>query len=484
VEIMPPIQPAAIESRLGTAPWCRLLDAIVSELNPRQGPPVPVEMSVRIVRLGETTYTVAVVRDITDRLAAERALLESEEQYRTLFETANDAIFVVSDGSIADVNHKAVELFRRSREELVGTRPFQLSPERQPDGRPSETACKGYFSTAMQGEPQVFEWTYALPDGRMDAEVSLSRFESAGGAHVLAVVRDITERKRAQQQLADMNRRLESLVRERTKDLERKADELAQANERLRELDDMKSAFLSSVSHELRTPLTSVRGFARLISKDFRRHFESLTAGDGEDDERARKAERILANLDIIEHEGDRLTRLINDVLDVSKIESGRIVWQDQPLDVDSLVRDAAKAVSGLFAPKPGVRLEVDVAQDIPPLVADPDRIHQVLINLLSNAAKFTPQGTVRMSAEALPGGILKVSVADPGVGIAPEDQERVFEKFHQVEGAQDRLSTKNEGTGLGLTICRQIVEHYNGSIWVESAPDKGSTFTFHIPLR
>ena len=292
------------------------------------------------------------------------------------------------------------------------------------------------------------------------------------------IISNALERKRAAEELTGLNRRLEKLVDVRTRDLFIKAQELEVANKRLRELDEMKSAFLSSVSHELRTPLTSVLGFAKLILKEFTNSFLPTARGDKKLEA---KAERIRSNLDIIAHEGERLTRLINDVLDLSKIESGRMEWRDGDIEFGLVVQDAARAVSGHFALKPGVRLLVDVAKDLPRVRIDPDRLTQVIINLLNNSIKFTHHGVVALRVSSPIAARVEVRVEDTGQGIPASDIERIFEKFHQVTH-EDTLRDKPHGSGLGLAICRQIVEHYGGRIYASSEQGKGSVFTFDLP--
>ncbi len=202
----------------------------------------------------------------------------------------------------------------------------------------------------------------------------------------------LAERERAEKRLAEVNLHLEQLVAERAGALADKALELERANARLLELDRLKSAFLAAVSHELRTPLTSVLGFAKLIRKDFTRAFEPLAV----DRIRQRKAERITSNLDVILQEGHRLTRLINDVLDLAKIEDGRVVWRNTRVSPVALVDRAAQAVRDELAAKPQVRLVTDLPADLPDIVVDPDQLQQVLHNLLDNAVKFTDTGEVR----------------------------------------------------------------------------------------
>lgn len=279
--------------------------------------------------------------------------------------------------------------------------------------------------------------------------------------------------------LAFFNRRLQIQVQRRTEALTAKAHELEEANLRLTELDRVKSALLSSVSHELRTPLTAVLGFAKLISKEFSTSFAPLVS---DNPELERKRQRIAKNLNVIEVEGERLTRLISDVLDLSKIESGKATWRDRDIDLKELIRNSAAVVQELFAQKPGTTFVVNVQEDLPSIHADPDRIIQVLINLLNNAVKFTPQGIVELSAVVNGDGWVRLTVSDTGIGVAEEDIKDIFNMFHQVRRG-DTIKLASEGAGLGLAISKEIVEHYGGSIMLESKVGEGSRFTVSLPV-
>lgn len=242
------------------------------------------------------------------------------------------------------------------------------------------------------------------------------------------------------------------------------------------EADRSKSDFLSSVSHELRTPLTSVMGFAKIIERELERGiFPNLQT----DDRKTKRAVRgIREDLSIIIDEGQRLTTLINNVLDLAKIEAGKIEWDIQPISIQDVIQWAASATDALFEQK-DVSLIVDIPDSLPQVNADQDKLIQVVINLISNAVKFTDDGTVTCRATIADENI-QVSVIDTGCGIAKEDQPKVFEKFKQVG---DTLTDKPQGTGLGLPICKEIIVHHEGRIWVESELGKGSTFIFTLPI-
>jgi Na+/proline symporter/nitrogen-specific signal transduction histidine kinase len=251
-------------------------------------------------------------------------------------------------------------------------------------------------------------------------------------------------------------------LEQKSRELEAAYAELRSANERLTELDRMKDDFVSHVSHELRTPLTSIRSLSEILH-------------DNPDLDVAARGKF----LSVIIQEAERLTRLINQVLDLAKMEAGRAEWQMAEVDPREAVEHAASATAQLFEDE-RVKLEVHVADDVPKVLADRDRLVQVLINLLSNAAKFCEPGVGRVwvSVQAQPGA-LRIDVRDNGPGLSEKDQEIAFEKFRQVG---DTLTDKPRGTGLGLPISREIIQHFGGRLWVESVLGRGATFSFVIP--
>ncbi|MFN3075804.1 MAG: ATP-binding protein [Alphaproteobacteria bacterium] len=244
--------------------------------------------------------------------------------------------------------------------------------------------------------------------------------------------------------------------------LERATIELRQANRRLKELDSMKDEFLSSVTHELRTPLTSIRSFSEILQ-------------DNPSLELSRRSEF----LGIIIKESERLARLINQVLDLARIESGRMVWREQVVRMGDVVREAAASMRGVLAER-RILLDLSIPEDVAPVWGDHDALMQVVLNLLSNAARFAVHDTGRIEVRVWnEAETLCVSVADNGPGIPEEDQEIIFQKFRQARNATGGTG----GTGLGLAICRRIIDHLQGNIWVESKPGHGATFVFRIPV-
>jgi signal transduction histidine kinase len=259
--------------------------------------------------------------------------------------------------------------------------------------------------------------------------------------------------------LALENASLYRAVATRTHDLQRAYTDLAIAHQELLSVDEMKTDFVASVSHEFRTPLSSISAFSELL----------MTYDDP-------AVQREF--LHIINSEAERLTRLVDDVLDIAKIESGHMDWQMALLSVAELVQENVRTFAPLAA-KNGIEFRCSAEQDLPPVFGDRDRLREVISNLLNNALKFTPGGRITLEAQR-DGGVIIVSVTDTGIGIDPADQERIFEKFQQVGPV---LTGKPRGTGLGLAICREIVAHHGGQLWVRSALGAGSTFSFCLPV-
>jgi len=279
------------------------------------------------------------------------------------------------------------------------------------------------------------------------------------------------------------NRELEARVATRTAQLADATEEAVAARAAAEAASATKSTFLASVSHELRTPLTSVVGFTRLVRKRFEEivtpALAGLPGGGVAGDPKLERAVRQIGdNLAIMAAEGERLTAMINDVLDLQKIEAGRMEFRHDPVDPVAVVDQALAATSALFATT-GLAVVRDIPETAPPVLGDHHRLIQVVINLLSNAVKFTAAGSVTVRVRTA-GEEIVVSVTDTGTGIAAADQVRVFEAFAQ---AGDTLTDKPRGTGLGLPISREIVEEHGGRLWLESEVGRGSTFAFALPV-
>jgi PAS domain S-box-containing protein len=373
-------------------------------------------------------------------------LKRAEELFTNMANSSPIGIYIIQDGKIRYTNPKLQEVTGYSEDELVGMDSLALVlPEYRNIAR--ENAVK-----MLKGERSApYEFRAANKAGEARWILStIAPIYHQGKQAALGNYMDITERKLMEQQI------------------KQQMEELQEAYQKLKELDKLKDSFLSTVSHELRTPLTSIKSFSEILLNY--------------DEDRETQKEF----LNIINQESDRLTRLINDFLDLSKIEAGRVQWETAEMSLPEAIKTALNATQALSIQ---MKLKVDTTldPDLPTVWCDKDRLVQVVTNLLSNAIKFTPEGgTIQVKAQMLNGkepeadsGMVRVSVTDSGIGIAPKDHESIFEKFRQVG---DTLSGKPKGTGLGLPICKEIVEHYGGRLWVESELGKGSTFSFTVP--
>ena len=308
------------------------------------------------------------------------------------------------------------------------------------------------------------------PDARLVQYVEAQLAGAVGSASARVLVASVSDEEALSQgdvlamleeasQLRSYSRALET----KSLSLEHATSELRSANEQLKSLDRLKDDFMSSVTHELRTPLTSIRALAEILQDD------------AEMDEAQRQ--RFIG---IIVAETERLTRLVNQVLDMAKIESGHVDWQLTDIDVRGLLETAVAATGALLQER-GAQLQLDVPDDLPPLHADPDRLLQVALNLLSNAAKFLPAvgGHVRVWARGDAQG-LTVCVQDNGLGVPAGHENLIFERFHQASEPKPGA----QGTGLGLPISRHILAHFGGRIWLEPNAQPGACFCFWLPWQ
>jgi Na+/proline symporter/nitrogen-specific signal transduction histidine kinase len=311
---------------------------------------------------------------------------------------------------------------------------------------------------ALQADPNLVHFVEMQLAGAIGAASAHIMVASAVKEEALSV-EEVREMLDEASQVIVYSHRLEQKSRE----LERATGELREANERLKELDRLKDDFVATVSHELRTPLTSIRTFSQILRDN----------PDLDPAERARQ-------LGIVIKESERLTRLINQILDVSKLESGNVEWRPGPVDMKEIVEDTVAAMSEL-ARERSVELRTRIPARIPTVTADLDRIVQVMLNLLSNAVKYSEAGRGRVEvALSQAQDMVRVDVRDNGPGIAAGDQEAIFERFRQ---AGEPQSGRPHGTGLGLHICKRIVERLGGRIWVASGRSGETCFSFTLPL-
>jgi len=374
-------------------------------------------------------------------------------------ETSQAALFVDVFRRTEGLERSRFWRGRASVEDLLALTGRFLGPERAREGFLAHARRRGLASLdELPADADLVHFAETLLAGAVGGASARVMVSSAVQEEppTLDEVMDILDEA---SQVRAYSRELEQKSRE----LEAATAELRAANLQLQELDRMKDEFMSTVTHELRTPLTSIRSFSEILL----------------DDPALDVAERRRF-LGIIVKEAQRLSRLINQVLDMARIESGSAEWHAALVDVPEVVSEAAESTSQLFR-EGGVSLSVSTAGDVPPVRADRDRLMQVVINLLSNAVKFSPRGTGRVEVRiSAAGDAVRVDVKDNGPGIAPADQDTIFEKFRQ---ASDTLTGKPTGSGLGLPISRRIVERFGGRLWVESVRGQGATFSFVLPL-
>jgi PAS domain S-box-containing protein len=407
-------------------------------------------------RSGRLVWGLSLALDITARHEMEEALRASEEKYRSIFESAPVGIFR-SDlaGRLISANPRSAKLYQYgSPEELMNSvtdtaQDLFVHPEMRHEMVRRALESDGFVQCEVE---------YRRRDGSsFPANLYVRALRDGGGGTILeGFVEDITERKQAEEALREARNVLERRVEERTA-------ELSAANERLTELDRLKSQFLASMSHELRTPLNSIIGFTSLLRR-------GLT-GPVNDEQ--------VKQLGIVHSSAAHLLGLINDLLDVSRIEAGRAELQHEPYDFVEVVNEVALILQPM-ADRKGLKVIVDLAQPEIPMRGDRKRAFQVLLNLVNNALKFTEQGSVQIAA-AGSGGMLRVEVSDTGIGIKPEQLEMLFEAFRQVDGSAKRVY---EGTGLGLYLCRKLLTLMGGEIHAESIYRKGSRFLYSMPLE
>ncbi len=379
-----------------------------------------------------------------------------EQRFREILEAAPDAILQVdAQGRIILLNRVAEDMFGYTREELLEQPVEVLIPE---ELRGRHDAHRAHYHknpmTRAMGSGLMLEGV--RKDGsRFPVEISLSPSQSSEGFRVTAIIRDTTERRMAED-------RLRRIQEEYTQRLAETNAELEMTNRELERANRLKTEFLASMSHELRTPLHTIIGFSELLAEELEGPLND-------------KQRRFVQH---VHKDSLHLLELINDILDISKIEAGRLELRREAFDFASLVAESLASVRALAEAK-SQRLEAQL--DVPTAVdADRLRIKQVLVNLLSNAIKFTPEGgRIRVEAN-VQDSFVAISVSDDGIGIPAEEQEFIFDKFHQVGATTKGV---REGTGLGLAITKRLVEEHGGTIRVKSQLQKGSTFVITLPV-
>ncbi len=440
-------------------------DYVIKENLTRLGPAVKSAMEKKRIR--------------EEKERAEEALQKSEEKYRNLFEDSRDPVYISSrEGKIVDVNQSFLDLFGYTREEIMKLNIKDTYVDLDERFRfQKEIEQKGFirkFEVKLRKKDRTEVHCMISASVRWADDGSILGYQG--------IIHDITERKRAEKALKKAHDDLERKVIERT-------EELRIAKEAAETANQAKSDFLANMSHELRTPLNAIIGFSEVLRDQY---FGNINE---------KQADYIN---DILES-GKHLLSLINDILDLSKIEADKVEFEPSKVNIKELLEDSLIMVKEKCM-KHGIDLSTNIAQDLEDLeiTADKRKLKQVMFNLLSNAAKFTTHGgEIRVTADLISEfGVriselkgeekqsaiqnrkskIEISVADSGIGISPEDQENIFHEFYQVKG---NIKDKTPGTGLGLSLTKSLVEMHKGRIWVESEGEgKGSTFTFVIPIE
>ena len=392
------------------------------------------------------------VEDETARHNTEEALRASEERFRELFENANDVIFVHDlKGKIQEVNRATEYLTGYSRTEVLGKNIDQLIA---PEAR--HLALDIVRAHLGGSAPQHYELPIISKSGNLRfLEVSTRMMYRRGHPIALqGIGRDITERKHAQQ------RQLES-----SRELQMKNEELSTALRLAREATQLKEQFLANTSHELRTPMNGIMGMINLLKSTELTHDQKDYA-------------------DTVSQCANDLLTIINDLLDLSQIEAQRLALDEEPFDLHESLNKVVKLL-GVRAASKDLELSYSIDEKLPQyLIGDSVRFRQILTNLIANAVKFTLRGGVKVRLQLVGASsmTLRCDVVDSGIGVAPAVQQRIFEAFFQADGTTRR---QFGGTGLGLTICRQLVELMGGHIGMHNnTPLPGATFWFELPLR
>lgn len=382
--------------------------------------------------------------------------IEPYLRFRNLLEAAPDGILEAeADGTIVLLNAAAEKMFGYAREELLGQLVEVLVPAAL---RKRHTEQREQYDAHPSTRPMGIglELSAVRKDGtQFPVEISLSPTRSIHGNRVIAVVRDITQRKEAEARINAMNQQFAMELAAKNEQLEIRNREVERANR-------LKGEFLASMTHELRTPLHTIIGFADLLAEELK---GPLNADQ----------QRFVGH---IQRDSRHLLELINDILDVSKVEAGRLDLHREVFRAADAIRQTLAGLKPLANNK--ALTFIDHLDDQLTISADPLRFKQIIYNLVSNAIKFTPEGgLITVECSTTPEGGF-VAVTDTGIGIPESEHEAIFDKFFQLSSTTRGV---REGTGLGLAITKELIEMHGGRIWVESKPGQGSRFQFIVPL-
>jgi PAS domain S-box-containing protein len=426
----------------------------------KDGSEVDIEISLSRMRTESRFLFVSALRDVSDNKQIELDLRESEATFRKLFEGSSDAnLLIDGTGVFVECNQAALDLLKVKREQFLLLPPAQISPEFQLDGRRSAELAPEMIARAYRKGVHRFDWIHVNAEGgEFIVEVSLMPVAIKGQTMLHTTWRDITERKRMEQALKDQKDHLEDLVEQRT-------IELSQALEVAKLADQAKSDFLANMSHELRTPLSAVIGMA------------GLARGCCTDPKQRDYLDKISVS-------GKHLSRIINDLLDLSKITAGYLAFENITFSLRGLLARCNSVVASRMTEN-GLELVETIDAAVPDVLrGDPSRIEQIILNLVGNAIKFTSAGRVEvrvgLRASEADRVCMTIAVEDTGIGMGPEALERLFKPFSQ---GNEAVSRQYGGTGLGLTISKRLANMMGGDISVTSCEGSGSTFSAQLWL-
>jgi len=411
---------------------------------------------------GNVIGILGIFSDITERKQAQEALRKAEEDWRNSFNSLEDVMIIIDkDYNIENINDCGLALLEKSREEVIGRKCYQVIDDR--DSPPEECPCKLALKTKQVESVDLYEERF----GKYFSIKSSPIFDEKGEiVKFVDLRRDITERKRVERELQEKNEQLDAQNEElqsQSEELMSQQQELMEKTREVEKANRLKSDFLANMSHELRTPLNVIIGFSELMTDEV----------PGKINKEQRQC------LSDVLNSSKHLLNLINDVLDLSKIESGKVELKLENVTLTEIIESVTRTMVPILRLRKQ-SLDIEIEERFPLVYADEGKLGQVLLNLVDNATKFTPDGGKLKIEAARDGDWCQVSVIDNGTGIKKEDQERIFEPFTQI----DVLPGENrEGTGLGLALTKQLVEMCGGKIWVESEYEKGSRFIFTVPL-
>lgn len=435
----------------------------------RDGNTFPMHLSVSEIQWGDNLHFMGTVRDVTIQKQMQEARSQSEFRYGAILETAVDAVVTIDKkGIIKSFNPAAQRMFGYRGGEVVGENVSILMPS--PYREAHDGYLKHYLDTGMKKVIGLGREAVAQRKDGSTFSIELSVSEVALGDRRLftGIVRNISDRKLAEARIQDYVHQLEDAqqtLEAQARLLEDHAVSLSEAKELAETANQAKSSFLANMSHEIRTPMTSILGYAELMR------------------EQSEDAETQQA-LEIIQRNGEYLIEIVNDVLDISKIEAGRMEMRRETLSTETLIRDILSLVQ-VRAEAKGIQLTATFETHVPDrFVSDRVRFRQILINLLGNAIKFTEQGGVELRVRHVQrpgeGSRLEFAIVDTGIGIDSEHYDRLFQPFNQ---ADESTSRRFGGTGLGLTISHRLAEMLGGRITVQSEMGVGSTFRLCLPI-